>query len=126
MQKKRSNGITLIGIILIVWPLLFLLKVFLVSLNLNHFYLVSILPDIQRPVFALQKVLYIICGIGILRLAKWARVWVLCISGFGIIMWVAAIILKTSPTLPNKIIHILAYLVFCWLLTRAKVKEQFK
>jgi hypothetical protein len=126
MQKKRSKGVTLIGIILIAWPLLFLLKVLLVSANLNHIYFVSILPDIQRPVFALQKVLYIICGLGILRLMKWSRVLVICISGFGIIMWIAAVIFKTPPALLNKLMHILVYLVFCWFFTREKVKEQFK
>ncbi len=126
MQKKRSAGITIIGSILIVWPLLFLLKIFMVSLNLGHFHLVSMLPDIQKPIFALQKVLYIICGIGILRLVKLARVFVVCISLFGIVMWAAAIILKTSPVLLNKIIHIVAYMAFYWFLTRPKVKEQFK
>ena len=126
MEKKRSVGITIIGSLLIIWPLLYLLKIPMILLNLDRFFLISRLPDIQKPIFVLQKTLYIICGIGILRLAKLARVFVIYISLFGIVMWVADIILKIHPGLLNKIIHIVVYMSFCWILTRPRVKEQFK
>jgi len=126
MQKKGSVGIMIIGIILIVWPLLYLLKIPLKLLNLDQFYLISVLPDIQNPIFVLQKVLYIVCGIGILKLAKLARIFVVYICLLGIVLWAAAIFLQTSTVLLNKIIHILVYAAFCWFLTRPKIKEQFK
>jgi len=126
MEKKSSVGIMIVGIVLIVWPLLYLLKIPMILLHLDRFYPFSILPDIPKPIFVLQKLLYMICGIGILRLVKLARILVVYISLLGILMWVAAILLKTPPVLLNKIIHIVVYAVLCWFLTRLKVKEQFK
>jgi hypothetical protein len=125
-MKKKSAGIIIIGIVIIAWPLLYLLKIPIMLLHLDHFYPFSILPNIPKPIFILQKVLYIICGIGILRLVRVARILVICISILGILMWIAAILLKTPPVLLNKIIHIVAYAAFCWFFTRPKVKEQFK
>ena len=126
MEKKKSIGITIIGAVLIVWPSLYLLKIPITLLNLDRFYLLSMLPNIPKPIFIIQKVLYIICGIGILRLAKLARILVVYISLFGIVMWIAAIFLKTPPVLLNKIIHIVVYMSLCWFLSRPKIKEQFK
>jgi hypothetical protein len=126
MEKKRPMGITIIGIVLIVWPSLYLLRIFMTLCNLNSPYFISMLPDIQKPIFVLMKVLYIICGIGILRLARLARILVICISLFGIVMWIAAIILQTPLALLNKLMHIVIYMGLCGYFTRPKVKEQFK
>ena len=127
MDKKRSPGVTLCGVLFIIWPLFYLVRVFLSSLRLTQFTFFSFLPDIQNPVFFIQKILFIACGIGILRLKKWARILALCISLFGIVVWLLITIIFRSPLpLANKIVHIVIYVFLGWFFSLPKVKEQFK
>jgi hypothetical protein len=126
MEKKRSPGVTISGIVFIIWPIFYLVRIAMASLNLTNCLFFSFLPNISNPIFLLQKLLFILCGIGILRLAKWGRILVLCISSFGIVVWVAAIIVKSPLSLMNKLLHVIIYVFLCWFFTRPKIKEQFK
>jgi hypothetical protein len=126
MDKKRSIGLTVIGILLIVWPFLYLLRMVFSSSGLSRHSFFYYLPDVSNPVLFFQKLLFIVSGIGILMLKKWARILTLCISLYGIIIWILAIAVKSHLSLTNKAAHIIFYASLCWLLALPRIKERFR
>ena len=126
MGKKIPISIAIIATLLIVWPLLYLIRISAPPQMLSKLHLLPVLPDISKPQFLLQKLLFIICGIGLLRLQKWSRILALLISLYGIIIWVMAFITKTNLSLVNKVSHLAIYLFLYWFFLRPKVKGEFK
>ena len=126
MGKKMPIGIAIIGILFIVWPLLYLIRITAPSQALAKLHILPLLPDISKPQFLFQKLLFIICGIGLLGLQKWSRVLALLISLYGIIIWLMAFILKSNLPLANKIAHLVLYLFLCWFFLRPKIRVEFK
>jgi hypothetical protein len=126
MKKEIPTSIAIIGILFIIWPLFYLIRIAFPPQVLNKFHLLPLLPDISMPQFLFQKLLFIICGIGLLRLQKWSRLLVLLISLFGIIIWIVAFFSKTPHlTLINKIAHLAIYLFLSWYFWLPKTKKQF-
>jgi hypothetical protein len=126
MKKKIPAGIAIIGILFIVWPLFYLVRIAAPANVLNKLHLLPLLPDISVPQFLFQKLLFIICGIGLLRLQKWSRLLALLISLFGIIIWIVAFFSKAPHlSLVNKIAHLAIYLLLSWYFLLPKTKKQF-
>ena len=126
MEKGRSIWLTLAGILFIAWPLFYFVRVILISLNLTGNIFFSLLPDIPNPAFFFQKLLFIICGAGILMLKKWARILALLISLFGIVIWIIAIVFKSPVPMASKMAHLIFYVLLGYFFSLPKIKEQFK
>lgn len=88
MEKKRSTGVTVVGIALIAYCLWLLLASGFVW-PLTHFVNVT-LPFLKRPMMVFRgvplmtrsvAVVYLCCAVGILSLKKWAHLLFLCFTG---------------------------------------------
>ena len=126
MEKRRSIWLMVAGILFIAWPLFYFVRVVLISLNLTDNIFFYFLPDIPNPAFFCQKLLFIICGIGILKLKKWAMMLALLISLFGIVIWIIAIVFKSPVALASKMAHLIFYVLLGCFFSLPKMKEQFK
>lgn len=145
-KKKRSVGVTIVGIIAIIYGInhcifsLPLVPMFSSSIRQGHFYQFPLI------VLYLMPLIYIVVGINILRLKNWARI-------LGIYAALLTIILSLwqsmgtaggflrffvnlgkeshSDIFPNSELFFTSYftipaLLFLLFLIRPKVKEQFK
>ncbi len=117
MAKKRSIGITIAGILLIIIPLLH----YIGNIDLD----LIVKKITSNPLTLVIQLVMMAGGIGVLQLKEWARKLItyvaLCFSVLGV-----GLIISFAPLpLINKIVLIL-YSLFYYFLTRPQVKEQFK
>jgi len=142
MEKKRSVGVTLLGIIFILLGLPSLLIALLAGISGYYGKGLKLLIDIfMRIIFIGTPGALIFSGIGLLSLKKWGRICAiitaiaisLVLCGYGI----AGFIVKSSSIDKSCISWDISFTRFCFFsalffllvifyLTRPKVKEQFK
>jgi len=137
MEKKRSRGVIILGVCLLICVIPGLAAAFIGAISGSV--PGSILLDIaMRIPVILSPIIFLLTGIGVLMLKNWARLLVLFLSpilsyvaiGFGSIL--VEVFLPTSK-LSAKVISaiiipgmIIMFLCILYYLTRPKVKEQFK
>jgi len=143
MEKKRSAGVIVFGIIGIIIGLVILYW-------FVHMLRISILYTFHRPnilsrlltlfFFSTTGISFVVCGISILKLKNWARILIMPLmviySILGSYITYAWIILQypDDPILFKFVLPVGSYLVFflapliisIYFFTRSKVKEQFK
>lgn len=150
MEKKRSVGVTVIGIVMLLYSLLVLILFALRS----PFYLRSCISNFFRPAIILLLVrklmllLYFIAGIGILRVKSWGRYLALFVSILLLLFAIGDFLPATISIIKNPegacdvgwcgIVGILLLFVISaislffvpvlclFYLTRPKVKERFR
>lgn len=161
MERKRSIGVTLLGLGVLIIGALTILFCFLVlfyvpfrikeisqfnSLSLKEF-AALIIPFISKSNLIdislslayrfLAGLIFFICGFGILRLRNWARRLLLIYVSLNLVFNVIASVFYSGFLIAHKdhglikaiasglASHLLAILLI-YLLTRPKIKEQFK
>ena len=116
MEKKRSVGVTIFGWYFILVNLIALLIIRLLRPEdfLNNL--------TERPIVIVRLIVYLIIGIGILKLKNWARIGTIVIGIFYIIAAPVAILTANIVG----ILFLLSGISMLYFFTRPKVKEQFK
>ncbi|MCX5701293.1 MAG: hypothetical protein NTZ63_07120 [Candidatus Omnitrophica bacterium] len=129
MDKKRSVGVAVFGCLLIFFP--FSQEV-IVSVNflVNSYSLKLFIPHhiktwISYPLFPVSQIVYIVTGIGILRVKEWARL-LAVILGFGGIFTNLIFLTQPPISLFVKLYIIIIHILLVYFFTRSKVKVQFK
>jgi len=130
MAKKRSVGVTVFGILLILCPLFYYLQGVIIFL-IKSIPLTSLPSHIIRayrsnPFVPLLQLAFIICGIGVLQLKEWARNLIVSILAIGLLFSILFFVVLASSPLIKKLSNIIFDGLFLWFFTRPKVKEQFK
>lgn len=129
-NKKRSIGVSIFGIIFIILGILLFVDLYISFKNIPlevikyfpYFHL------LMSPFLILYSSLYIICGIGILRLRFWARyiIIVLLVSSFMSPLNQALIFGGQSLNIRAILAHFVIVFFILWFFTRAKIKKQFE
>jgi len=121
-RKKRSRGITIIGILFMTYPLLFALSYIGPEYELKNFFNFWIIIKILAYVG-----LYFTVGINLLRLNGWARIFAFWLVLLPLLVNSYELItnLGSSNTSIDVISCSISLAVIIYL-TRPKVKEQFK
>ena len=147
MEKKKSVGVTIFGIIMLIHSLWFLggmlCEVFYYSIPVGMrfygevmefyrltFYILWFMFPVTIPIF----LIYLIASINILRFRNWARVLALHISGLIGIISGFLYFSMCSKTSSDHVVVLLFFfflyffpcVLFFYYFTRPKVKEQFK
>jgi len=133
MQKKRSVGVVVLGVVLSLCTLPACLMTFvaLISSSYPVTILNGIIDIVMRILFTASPLLFLLSTIGILALQSWARVLVLVMS-LGILLlsiygtvdaYIASAIDLFSIIMSLFILIVCLSVIF--FLTRPKVKEQF-
>ena len=144
MQKKRSVGVTIFGILLIIWGICGFTGTILL---VQYFQLTGIGVNLIKPYLILGSLFYIptlISGIGALLLANWARRLIICLnvllfgsSVFLIIGWVRGVVYVVTHSNINFVrgqivdgmlwfLHLGWSIILVWFFMRPSVKEQFQ
>ena len=134
MEKKRSVGLIIFGILALITPILLHFGILLLFFRAITLFKLNPLGFILNRLYMLS---WLIAGVGILALKIWARKLVIALSLIGIlgtvfVMWIIfPLILEEKATIELMgILHCLAvslyYLIFTFYFTRNKVKDQFK
>jgi hypothetical protein len=131
MEKKRSKGITILAVLMLLNPLLIVGYI----LNRKPSFFSNEKAFLHVSLSVMMIIFSIVCGVGLLKLKEWAR-------RFTIYFYILAFIRlayniftlkpeKWSPTSANKggiillLIPLLWLIIIAFFLTRPKVKEQF-
>ncbi len=116
-MEKRSVGVTVYSI-------------FIIALSLGYFitFRQSTFSERTNLITSLINCFYIVCGVGLLMLKEWARKSMLIISCFFTLVGFVFLYFFRSYVLLvlGSILVLLIQLIGIYLLTRPKVKEQFK
>lgn len=142
MEKRRSIGVTIFGWVFILLGLLILFaSLFPLGLYFKFKNILSILSTVMEyfsywkylmlsaaPLGMIWSLIYIICGIGLLRLKFWARYIIIVLMLTSIITPLNKALIFGSQTL--NIIGLLLQIVFVsfilWFFMKEKVKKQFE
>jgi len=135
MEKKRSKGITILGICLLLCavPALFAALIGMVSQSYAKGVTEVVIDIIMRILFISSPLTFISAGVGMLNLKNWARIMVMFI--FPIPSFIAISISGSflNVIMPPDIVSLMTLLgtavmslAIIFYLTRPKVKEQFK
>jgi len=137
MEKKRSVGVTIFGIIVIIVSIFEILSGFvggtmicLVAGVKPHAIFIGVMF-----LFTMIGIMYLIGGFGILSLKYWARNLILLVSFFKSILIILSLFLGIKVVIKEpaaalyfipQIIVLFLLISILYFLTRPKVKEQFK
>ena len=126
MEKRRSVGITIAGILIILFSLSFYLEgvIYCVSKSMPLSFILQRI--ITNPLIPILQVVNIICAIGILLLKDWARRTFIFLCMVGLVLGIGALIFLMPIPLYNKMSLIIFDGAFLWFFTRPKVKGQFE
>ena len=133
MEKKRSKGVTVWGILLIIFPFFALLA------GATYSWLTADKPLILLPAFVLHLfikyphyliiwIVSIVCGIGVLKLKEWTRKLIIYWTSFCISIAIVALIFGMGKLL-FQAKYLLALIYHCllfWFFIHPKIKQQFK
>jgi len=124
MDKKRSIGLTILGILIIAESIYGLY-------NIGRGLFLIRLFNLRIAVTIIAALSYIICGFGVLRLYSWARITGIIISYYYIVAtFIPVVVFQMFKQIPNILMpSIIRWIWYCFVifyLTRPKVKEQFK
>lgn len=141
MDKKRSIGVTIFGIIVTLFgglPIVGLLILFLVSIGKDDIVKILTLKNdsISQTLFLfLAYLFFLISGIGILKLKNWARVILITLISINFIASLIGLCFSIIKALKGNInlfyiisafISLLIFVFVVYFFTRPKVKGQFK
>ena len=127
MEKKRSLGVTVLSIIIILLGLLFLLAGVALSILLKQNINVN-LPNPVAPM-SIAALYFIGSGAGLFILAKWARMLVLVTSVFWVVLGAVGVFMGLWQGAVLHFLPLISFGIFfllCFIfLMLPKVKEQF-
>jgi len=140
MKEKRSKGVTIFGWLGILGSATLLHNLFTIDKRITawevrHYVLPESYSIIVKSYGAFSVVAYLIAGISLLKLLKWARVYNIALAIIGSIYSAGLLLIYTAPHIysqnPHAIIfalslNLLVLGLIIYFFTRPKVKEQFK
>ncbi len=134
MERKRSIGVTIFGWILIFFPVTLyiipLVHILIKGNPLEIFFYYVWMVFAGSPLYFLTNLGYIIFGIGVLQLKKWAGIYVIYFILFGFLYIMIYPRLHPYSTYSYHVLakayFIIIHSLFIWFFTRPKVNEQFK
>jgi len=136
MEKKRSKGVTVFGILLICSPLIISLVAVILLLTFTSiplkFFLKATIKTWMSNYSILIFLAKIFLGVGVLKLKEWARKLVIVFAGVGLFGLLincyikSDIIFTDNLTLVIMLLSFIEVSLFLYFFTRPKVKEQFK
>ena len=143
MEKKRSVGIMICGVIMLFYSLYLLRNSTMAFFNFKNLPLFYRVRMVMRPVCLitlLPGLIYLIASVGILRMKNWSRLLIIYFS-ILLLLLIFYVAISIIPGIIRRdfegpaaigllplvlIIPLLPSLLFLIFFTRPKVKEQFK
>ena len=138
MQKKRSVGVTMVALIMLIISIFyitgnsFLLTVCFMPEDVKALFLSEVQTP-EKQIFQrsmkllIEYLILFVLGIGVLKLNNLMRKITIFYSAFGLVALVLAVILfKKAYSIPQTIIYILFNSFLIFFFTRTKVKEMFQ
>ena len=114
-KKERSIGVTIFAVLAIVYGALGVMVFFLPPLKTE--------TTIEYWVPSLPQIVFLFCGIGLLKVKEWCRFLILISAAYGSIRCIYILFHYVSV---GNFFSIAWYLSFIIFLTRPKIRKQFK
>ena len=129
-MNKIKSMVTILGILMLMFSLFhyfyMLLEFIKSSIPLSLLPKNIFIEFLHNPLIVLSRIVFIICGIGVLQTKEWARKLTIYLSSLGLLLSIFFIPFMKNIPIWAKLINIIFYGLCYIFFISPKVKEQFK